>query len=345
MFSLAATIKDVAKRAGVSVATVSRVVNRLGGVKADTEKRILRAMEELRYVPNALARSVASQKTRLISMIIPDIRNPFFAAVYTGASQIARSHTYMIMLGDSGGDVKLEEELLRTSLEHRASGIILTPVHEKPAWLGRIPLDLPVCLVDRNLTDFECDKVLIDNQSGAYDATRLLLQNGHTRIGIISGPLDSTPGKQRFDGYVRCLQDIGLPLEKELVRFGDFREASGYRFGMELLQMEHPPTAILSCNNLMTMGMLEAVNASGLQIGKDIAIVGFDDIPIATLMNPKLTVVSRPMQEMGELAAKLLLERIETPDKPFREIVMRPHLIVRGSETMVRKQFSENRRK
>ena len=322
----------MAKSAGVSVATVSRVVNRLGGVKVDTQNRILRAMQELHYVPNVLARSVASQKTQLVSMIIPDIRNPFFAAVYTGASQVSRSFSYTTLLGDSGDAADLEEQLLQTSLEHRASGIILTPVHEVPVWSERIHLDLPVCLVDRDLRGFDCDKVLIDNESGARDATGLLLVNGHTRIGIITGPLDSTPGKQRYDGYAKQLQESGIQIDSALVKIGDFREGSGYRLGTELIQMENPPTAILSCNNLMTMGMLEAVNASGRQMGVDVATVGFDDIPIATLMNPKLTVVSRPMQEMGEWAAKLLLERIQNPDTPVRQIVMRPHLIVRGSE-------------
>ncbi|EPZ43129.1 LacI family DNA-binding transcriptional regulator [Alicyclobacillus acidoterrestris] len=341
---MAATIKDVAKRAGVSIATVSRVVNRLDGVKPDTERKILQAMEELRYVPNVLARSVASQKTNLISMIIPDINNPFFPKVYTGASQVTRSHAYTIMLGDSGGDVELEEALLRTTLEHRASGIILTPAQEVSPWLTMIPLEVPVCLVDRQLADFECDKVLIDNQSGAYDATKLLLDNGHIKIGIISGPLDSTPGKQRFDGYAKCLQESGISLDPSLIKIGDFREESGYLLGIELLQMDQPPTAILSCNNLMTMGMIEAINTSGLRIGEDIAVVGFDDIPIATVMNPKLTVVSRPMQEMGEWAAKLLLERIEKPEKAFREIVMRPHMIIRGSEMMVSKQNRKKRR-
>lgn len=335
MLALASTIKDVAKLAGVSVATVSRVVNRLGGVKPVTENKILRAMEELRYVPNVLARSVASQKTHLISMIIPDIQNPFFSAVYIGASQVARNRSYTILLGDSGDDIDLEEELLRTTLEHRASGVILTAVSEAPEWRERIDLDIPVCLVDRELQGINCDKVLIDNKSGAYEATRLLINSGHQRIGIISGPLDSTPGRARLEGYQQCLRDMGLPIEEELIKIGDFREGSGYRLGMELLGGQNRPSAILSCNNLMTMGMLEAINASGIQIGKDIGVVGFDDIPIATLMNPKLTVVSRPVKEMGEWAAKLLLERIENPGKPTREIFMTPHLMIRGSESIV----------
>ncbi len=337
MLNLATTIRDVAKFAGVSVATVSRVINRLGGVKPETEGNILNAMQELHYIPNVLARSVASQKSTLIGMIVPDIGNPFFAEVYSEVNKIVRQHSYTTFLGDSEDDWNREEELLQIMLEHRASGIILTPTDEHGDWLRRLHFDIPVCLVDRNLEGMDCDRVLIDNRHGAYDATRLLVENGHERIGIITGPLGSTPGKERFEGYRACLQDKEIELVSEFVQVGNFREGSGFNLGRKLLSNKRPPTAILSCNNLMTMGLLEAINVSSFQIGTDIAVIGFDDIPIATLMTPKLTVVSRPMREMGEWAAKLLLKRIENPGIPKQIVMMTPHLIIRGSEK-VRKE-------
>ncbi len=332
MLILAATIRDVAKFAGVSVATVSRVINRLGGVKSETENRILEAMQKLHYIPNVLARSVASQKNTLIGMVIPDIGNPFFAQVYSEVNKIVRKFSYTTFLGDSEDDWNREEELLQIMLEHRASGIILTPTNENGDWLQRLHFDIPICLVDRNLEGIDCDRVLIDNRLGAYEATRLFVENGHERIGIITGPLSSTPGKERFEGYRSCLQDNGLELDDEFIQVGDFREGSGFNLGRKLLSNKRPPTAILSCNNLMTMGLLEAINFSSFQIGTDISVIGFDDIPIATLMTPKLTVVSRPMREMGEWAAKLLLKRIENPNVPKQFVMMTPHLIVRGSE-------------
>lgn len=331
---LAATIRDVAKSAGVSVATVSRVVNNLGGVRPVTEAKINAAMQELNYIPNALARSVASKKSYLLGMIIPDIENPFFAAVYTGVNKIAGESAYTTFLGDSEDKIDREEELIITMLEHRASGLIMTPVFEKPEWLSRVKVDLPICLVDRNIEGMDCDRVLIDNQSGAYEGTKLLINNGHQRIGIITGPLGSTPGKERFNGYQKCLLEQGIAIEPELVQIGDFREGSGYQLGGKLLNAEHPPTAILCCNNLMTLGLLEAINSNGCKIGTDIAVVGFDDITIATLMEPKLTVISRPMREMGEWAAKLLLERIANPESPKQLVMMTPNLIVRGSEVL-----------
>jgi LacI family transcriptional regulator len=334
VFRLATTIRDVAKLAGVSVATVSRVINNLDGVKPQTEQKILKAMKELNYIPNLLARSVVSQRSQLLSMIIPDIENPFFAAVYKGASKKLLKGNYMTLLGDSGDELTIEEQLLKIMLEHRVAGLILTPVSEEPDWLERITLDIPVCLVDRNINHFDCDRVLIDNQLGTYEATKLLINNGHTKIGIISGPLESTPGKERFTGYYRCLKDHNIDIEDDFIQYGDFREKSGYNLGVKLLELESPPTAILSSNNLMTIGLLEAINGKRLTIGRDIAVVGFDDIPIATLMNPKLTVVSRPMQEMGEIAAEMLLKRMENPEEPKQLVRMTPHLIVRGSESI-----------
>jgi len=330
------TIRDVAKLAEVSVATVSRVVNELGGVKPETEQKVLRAMDELNYIPNVLARSVKSQKTYLIGMIVPDIENPFFAAVYSGVNSIARKHAYTTLLGDSENNVKVEEDLMHMIFQHRASGIILTPVQEHLDWFEQSKYDIPLCLVDRKLDGIDCDGVLIDNQSGSYDATELFIQSAHKKIGIITGPLDSTPGKERFVGYCKCLKKNGIEYDPNIIQTGDFGEKSGYLLGIKLLNIETRPTAILSCNNLMTLGLLEAISSIGLHIGKDISVIGFDDIPIATIMEPKLTVVSRPMREMGEAAAKLLLGHIENPNIPNQNIMMSPRLIVRGSESIIR---------
>lgn len=265
-------------------------------------------------------------------MVVPDIENPFFAAVYSGVNYIARKQNYTTLLGGSENNTKIEEELIRNILQHRPSGIILTPVREDLDWYNKFKYDIPICLVDRKLEKMSCDKVLIDNQAGSYDATKLFIKNGHKKIGIITGPLDSTPGKERFDGYRKCLEENGINYDASIVKIGDFSEKSGYMLGKELLCMEYHPTAILSCNNLMTIGLLEAVNSCGFRVGKDISIIGFDDIPVATLIEPMITVVSRPMREMGEMAAKLLLNRIENIDAPKQSIIMSPNLIVRGSE-------------
>ena len=333
---MGSTIRDVAKLAGVSVATVSRVINKLGGVRPETEKRIEIAMEELHYIPNVLARSVASQKTKLIGMIVPDVENPFFAAVYSGADKIVREYAYTTFLGGSNDTSEREEELLQTMLEHQASGILLTPASIKTGWVDRIGNRVPICLIDRDIEGADCDRVLIDNRRGTYEATKLFIQKGHTQLSIIAGPMESTPGRERFEGFKKCLNDFGIELNPDYVQIGDFREASGYQLGKRLLELPTPPTAILSSNNLMTIGLLEMVHNSSFQVGRDVGVIGFDDLPIATLMKPNLTVVSRPMREMGECAANMIMQRIQNPTLSKRTVIMSPHLIVRGSETINR---------
>lgn len=331
---LASTIRDVAKLAGVSVATVSRVINKLGGVRPGTEERIENAMEELQYIPNVLARSVASQKTRLIGMIVPDVENPFFAAVYSGADKVVREYAYTTLLGGSNDTYEREEELLQTMLEHQASGILLTPAYTRTKWIERIGNRVPICLIDRDVEGIDCDRVLIDNRRGTYEATKLFVQKGHRQLSIITGPLESTPGRQRFEGFKQCLNDFGIELNQDYIQIGDFREGSGYQLGKQLLDLPNPPTAIISCNNLMTIGLLEMIHTSSFQIGVDLGVIGFDDLPIATLMHPNLTVVSRPMREMGECAANMLMQRIQNPTQSKRTVIMSPHLIVRGSESI-----------
>jgi LacI family transcriptional regulator len=331
---LASTIRDVAQLAGVSVATVSRVINKMGGVRPDTERRIENAMEELQYIPNVLARSVASQKTKLIGMIVPDIENPFFAAVYSGADKVVREYGYTTLLGGSNDTLEREEGLLQTMMEHQASGILLTAAFSRTKWIDRIGSRVPICLVDRDIDGIDCDRVLIDNRRGAYDATKLFIQKGHQKLAIITGPLESTPGKERFKGFKKCLEDYGIKINPDYIQIGDFREGSGYQLGKQLLELSDPPTAILSCNNLMTIGLLEKIRTSSFKLGVDLGLIGFDDLPIATLMHPNLTVVSRPMNEMGECAANMLIQRIQNPAHSKRTVIMSPHLIVRGSESI-----------
>jgi LacI family transcriptional regulator len=333
---LSSTIRDVAKLAGVSVATVSRVINKLGGVRPETEKRIECAMEELHYIPNVLARSVASKKTKLIGMIVPDVENPFFAAVYSGADKAVREYGYTTFLGGSNDTEEREDELLQTILEHQASGILLTPARVKTGWLDRIGSRVPICLIDRDTPGADCDRVLVDNRRGTYEATKLFIQKGHKKLSIITGPMDSTPGRERFEGFKQCLGDFGIEWNPDYIQIGDFREGSGYQLGKRLLEMPDPPTAILSSNNLMTIGLLETIHNSNFQIGTDVGVIGFDDLPIATLMKPNLTVVSRPMREMGECAADMLMQRIQNPEMAKRTVIMTPHLIVRGSESIHR---------
>jgi DNA-binding LacI/PurR family transcriptional regulator len=327
------TIKDVAERAQVSTATVSRVINRTGKVHAKTAARVTRALEELGYVPNAWARAMATDGSDLMGLIVPDILNPFFAAIYSGLNETAKHRGLAVWMVDSGDNPEKERQALHMLGRYRAQGIIITPAHPAANLAAIERIGTPVCLVDRRLAKNLWDLVLIDNVNGARQAAQLFVAAGHQRIAIIAGPQDSTPGVERLQGFVDALAAEGLDMPPEYIKFGDFRQESGFSLARELLALDAPPTAIFSCNNLMTMGLLQAIHSyPGAVLGETVAVIGFDDIPISTLTDPPLTVVSRPMKEMGVQAAKLITARMEAPEKPQETVVLGPQLVIRGSE-------------
>lgn len=328
------TIEDVAKLAGVSIATVSRVINNLGGVREETKKKIKNAIEELNYIPNQVARSMVKKKTKTIGVIIPDIRNPFFPLLVSGIEQSAREKGYFTMLSNTNESVDIEIETLKIFQERGVDGLIVTTADENGKHLKEIiESGIPIVAVDRQIKQFEIDTVLVGNYDGAYQATRHLIYQGHKEIAIICGPLNTTPGLERFNGYKRALQDYNLEINSKWILQGDFRESSGYELTKKLFKTsDHIPTAIFSSNNLMTLGCIKAIQDMGLCIGKDISLVGFDDIEVATFINPKLTVISRPMEKLGEVAFELLYERMS--NKTFlnkRQYVLSPELVIRGS--------------
>lgn len=328
-----ATIKDVAKRANVSIATVSRVINGLGGVRPQTEKRILNAIEELNYSPNNLARSMVRRRTQTIGVIVPDIANPFFPEVIKGIEMRAREHGFTTILSNTNESVEEEFRILNALRERRVDGLIVTTANEHTSPLLEMSSEeIPVVLLDRYMEGCSYDGVLIDNVTGSYSAVRHLIDEGHHRIGLIAGPSDVTPGRERTKGYEKALRDYGIQIEKDYMMEGDFREESGYRCGARLLSMNQPPTAIFSSNNLMTLGLMKCIRDKGIKLGKEITVVGFDDLDIASFIEPPLTVVSRPMRKMGEIAAELLIERIEGIEiEQPRKIVLVPQLLVRQS--------------
>ena len=332
-----ATIKDVARLAGVSTATVSRVVNQSGPVMKSTRERILRAIGELDYVPDAFARGTAMQRSRTIGMIVPDIRNPFFAEIYLGASEAAARRDYIVWLADSNESSAVECEMLLKLRHFRADGILVTPVDAATNLEEWASSPIPLCFVDREAHPEKWDFVGIDNFQGAFNATRLFLQEGHTQIGIIAGSQTSTSGRERLAGFQAALDKSGQTVPEEWIQVGDFHEKSGYELGRRLLSLPTPrPTAVLSCNNLMTLGLLQAIHDTpGERLGQTIAVIGFDDLPLATVMQPPLTVVVRPMRELGEMAANLLIERIEHPERPVSRVILGAHLFIRGSERKI----------
>jgi LacI family transcriptional regulator len=325
-----ATIKDVAARAGVSTATVSRYLN---GGRVRHARRVDEAIEALAFRPNQLARSLKSGSTRTIGVLVPDVSNPFFADVVKGAESVMRAGEYSLLLCNTDENVERERTVVSLLLQKQVDGILMAPAKEwSDAPLMLRTRRVPVVLIDRRIDVEDFDVVLVDNVNGAAQAAEYLVSLGHERIAMVSGPLDTTPGRERFEGFVRGLRAAGRELDERYLKVGDFREDGGYQAALLLLAVRPAPTALFVSNNLMSIGALRAIHNLGIRIPQEMSFVSFDDLALAELTEPPLTVISRPSTEQGVLAMRLLKFRIETAAEPApRRIVLETRLTVRGS--------------
>lgn len=328
----APTIKQVAEDAGVSIATVSRVLTGSGGVSQDLEKRVRQAVRALDYQPNRVARNLRRRMTRMIGVVISDIQNPFFTSVVRGIDDVLHSADYTFLLGNSDEQQSREQIYLATLRAEGSAGIIFAPSsNDGEAYRSIMDTGVPVVAIDRELAGLPIDMVVVDNQGGSRAAVAHLIGLGHRRIGFVGGPRQISTALQRLHGYQQEIEAAGLPLVANLICDADFRQSGGYHAMQTLLQQPEPPTAVFVANNLMTLGVLEAIHAQGLRIPYDMAVVGFDDMAWATSLQPPLTAVAQPTYEMGALAARLLLERLVEPARPAQHIVLDTRLMVRSS--------------
>jgi LacI family transcriptional regulator len=333
------TILDVAKRANVSVATVSRVINNQGGVRKETEEDILRAINELNYVRSAVARSMVRKETKTIGIIIPDICNPFFPEVIAGIERKAIDKQYFTMLSSSDESMQKEKDIIRHFIERGVDGVIITTADERGMHLQPlIDAQIPIVAVDRDIRNFEVDTVLTGNREGSYEAVKHLIHLGHEKIAIIRGPQETTPGLERFKGYKKAMEEYNIPIKEEWIGDGNFMENSGFSITSKFHSLKDRPTAIFSCNNLMSIGALKAMRKLNWETSKDITFIGFDDIEIATFMNPSLTMISRPKRKLGEIAFQLLYDRMNTKNNhqiQKREYILTPELVIRDASNQV----------
>jgi DNA-binding LacI/PurR family transcriptional regulator len=325
-----ARISDVARLSGVSVATVSR---HLAGQRVRQASAVQAAIEQLDFRPSEVARSLKSGVTRSIGVVVPDVSNPFFGAVVKGVESAGRQADLNIFLSNTDESVERERDLLR-GLIGRIDGVILAPAREDSNNTDELRrAGVPIVLLDRRLSanqDLDC--VLVDNEGGAVQAVGHLLSLGHERIGFISGPLDTTPGRGRYDGFVAAMEAAGFVPDPSLLQMGDFKRDSGYQAALRLLGLPLPPTAIFAANNLMSIGALHAMHHLGVRVPQELSFIGFDELELGELLTPSLSVVSRPMVEQGVLAMRLLRDRIDgRRNLDPRHIVLETRLVVRGS--------------
>lgn len=328
-----ANILDVAKRAGVSISTVSRVLNGRDRVNEDVVARVRQAAEELQYQPSRAARSLRAKQTAIIGLLITDIQNPFFTALVRGVEDVAQRNGFSLILCNSDEDPQKERQYIEVLCAERVAGAIVTPTREQQRALKLFQEhNIPIVAVDRKVKGGEVDAVLVDNQRGAREATEHLLANGYRRVGIISGPVTTTTGRERLAGYRQALQNAGLKPDPVFERLGSFKEESGRRLAHELLDLEQPVDALFVANNLMTLGALAALNERHRRIPEEVGIVGFDEMQWSALSAISLTTVTQPVYEIGSTAAQRLFQRLQNPGAFTRqEIVLAPTLRVRDS--------------
>jgi len=330
------TIKDVAQRAGVSVTTVSHVINKTRFVSDELKQKVLKAMEELSFKPNAVARSLRVKESNTIGLIIPDSTNPYFAEIGWGVEYSSRKHGYSVILCNSDDDLQKEESYINVLIEKQVDGIIIVAAGSSTAHLISLQeRNIPTVMFERDSPDVKIDSVQVDNKIGGQIATRHLIELGHTRIACITGPREVTPSYSRFDGYKEELERNGIEIRKEYIIKGDFKPQGGYEAAEELLNLAQPPTAIFACNDLMAIGVSRAVIERGMKIPGDISLIGFDDIYLSKYTNPPLTTIKQPRLAMCEEAVNCLLSRMQDLQRSASSIVVNVELVKRASTASI----------
>jgi LacI family transcriptional regulator len=327
-----AKIGDVAQRAGVSPATVSRVLNGSGAVSAERAAKVREAAAELDYTPSGPARALRQQRTRVWAAIIADIQNPFFTSMVRGMEDVALVEGHRLVLGNTDEDLDKEASYLDIAVAEQMAGVVIAVASARDSKLDvLLDRNIPVVAVDRRPKRHEdaVDSVVVDNELGARQATDHLLAAGATRIACITGPARVSTASERLSGYQAALKARKVPVDADLVLRADFKEDGGYAATRTLLSGRRRPDALFVANNLMTLGALRAVQEAGLQVPDDLLLVGWDDAPWTTLIRPQLTMVAQPTHEIGRQAARLLATA--SKDLPARHIVLPPTLVVRES--------------
>lgn len=328
------TIVEVAKRAGVSIATVSYVIRSTRRVSPSVEERVREAIRELNYVPNEIARSLKVRQTRMLGMVVPDITNPFFPEVIRGAEDAALHRGYFLVTANTDEQLARERRIISALRSYRVDGILLASAPGNDVSHIRSVLDagVPVVCIDRPVNSVKTDAVLLDNVRGSRECVHHLIEAGHRRIAIITGDLKTNTAKERLRGYEEALQGAGRTVEPKLRLEGNFREESGYRLTKKLLSGRLKVTALYTCNGVMALGALRALEELGVRCPQEIALATFDDLMLDRPFHPHLTAVVQPGFEMGSLASTKLIDRIEGRSIAATSTVrVAPKLIVRES--------------
>lgn len=326
-------MNDVAKKAKTSVFTVSSVINNTSNVSTKLRKRVLKAIEELNYTPNSVARSLKRKETLLIGMVISDVEDIFFPRVIKGIEEVFNKTNFNMILCNTMNDPEKEKNYLKILMEKRVDGLILFPTDTSGKNLKEfLRRNVPIVLIDREIKSLNISTVVMDDYDASFNVTNYLINKGHRRIGIVLFPTLISTGEQRLKGYIDSYKANDIKIDQDLIKITGFRKEDSYRATMELMNLKYKPTAIFTANDIMFAGALKTINNVGLKIPDDISIVTFYDFNWLKYLNPPITAVKLPTLEMGQQAAELLLNLVNSnEEKYYRKIVLKTKFIERSS--------------
>lgn len=329
-----ATIYDIAKKANVSAMTVSRVINNTGRVSEKTRVKVKQVMEEMRYIPNSVARCLVTQESMIVSLLITDITNPFFTTMARGAEDAAMRHGYRLMFGNSDESFSKEKDYVEMILSMRVDGVLFAPSgdqsREHLEWLQR--QNVPFVLLDREVPGIDCDAVLGDSRDGAKRMVAEMIRYGHRRIALVNGAQDVSTARDRQAGYIEALQEAGIEFDETLVMQTSYSREQDLSVAHWMdLDPETRPTAIFAANNMLALSVLKSVRSLGLRVPEDLSIACFDDFGWVEEANPFFSVASQPAYEFGEQGMQLLLDRIKNREDKPRQIVLPCDILMRQS--------------
>ncbi|EGR0410514.1 TPA: substrate-binding domain-containing protein [Vibrio cholerae] len=328
-----ATMKDIARLAGVSTSTVSHVINKSRFVSDEIAERVNNAAQQLNYAPSALARSLKMNRTKTIGMLVTTSTNPFFGEVVKGVERSCYHQGYNLILCNTEGDNQRMKASINTLLQKRVDGLLLmcsTLEGERLDVFDRYP-DIPIVVMDWGPILFASDKIQDNSLQGGYMAAKHLIECGHKEIGCITGPLIRHQAQMRYEGYKRALAEAGIAINPDWIVESDFECEGGYQAFEKLYERGKLPSALFVSNDMMAMGVIQAASQRGLQVPDDLSLIGYDDVHIAKFMTPALTTIHQPKYRLGKAAVDTLLYRLENPDTTAQVVQLEPTLVVRNS--------------
>jgi len=326
------TIYDVAQAAGVSIATVSKVINGTGRISDKTRKHVTDIMQQLKYQPSMVASALTGKRTYTVGLTLPDLANPFFAEIARAVEDRGHEYGFNVFICSTDNDQEREIKYFTLLTQKRVDGVIVATRTEKDLFLKKLfQQHIPIAIITGEMPALAVDTVMVDDYLGGYQAGKHLIELGHRRIAVLAEDAGALSNRERIRGCHQALAAAGIQPDEQLVEVGGFTVGGGKEATSRLLELAEPPTAIFACNDLLAIGAIQAARERGMQLPQQLSVVGFDNTILATIIDPPLTTIAQPIQEIGRQAMDLLVQEIKGEKSAKQRVVLMPELVVRGS--------------